>query len=421
MATILRDVEVKPGTTRMPGDRSLPRLFWPALLLVLGFVAWCVWLVAAVERERDLVSERVGWLGAAQALQKSLGGGEDIADGLAALRAETAGAGAGQAGQDALQAALQADATVARQEALDRFVRSVRGETAELSQRLGQRWSALYVLTFAALLSVVTALALLVVATWRRRRAEALQLSLAGARAEADQARAEAGAAYANKTAYVTHMSHELRTPLNAILGYTALLREMPAMISDRECAGDLERVALAGEHMLSLINAILDIARIEAGRLELKLAPFDPAALADSVAALLAGQAGPEVALRVVLAPDLPARLRGDAGRIRQVLVNLLANALRFTTRGSVALDVRYTAGEMQVAVEDTGPGISDADMARLFQPFSQVGVGDGRGSGIGLALCKQLVEAMNGHIGVDSEPGRGSRSHSAAPSPAA
>ncbi len=421
MATILRDVEVKPGTTRMPEDRSLPRLFWPALLLVLGFVAWCVWLVAAVERERDLVSERVGWLGAAQALQKSLGRGEDIADGLAALRAETAAAGGGQAGQDALQAALQTDATVARQEALDRFVRSVRGETAELSQRLGQRWSALYVLTFAALLSVVTALALLVVATWRRRRAEALQLSLAEALAEVDQSRAEAEAANANKTAYVTHMSHELRTPLNAILGYTALLREMPAMISDRECAGDLERVALAGEHMLSLINAILDIARIEAGRLELKLAPFEPAALADSVAALLAGQAGPEVALRVVLAPDLPARLRGDAGRIRQVLVNLLANALRFTTRGSVALDVRYTAGELQVAVEDTGPGISDADMARLFQPFSQVGVGDGRGSGIGLALCKQLVEAMNGHIGVDSEPGRGSRFHFAVPLPAA
>jgi len=421
VATILRDVEVKPGTTRMPEDRSLPRLFWPALLLVLGFVAWCVWLVAAVERERDLVSERVGWLGAAQALQKSLGRGEDIADGLAALRAETAAAGGGQAGQDALQAALQADATVARQEALDRFVRSVRGETAELSQRLGQRWSALYVLTFAALLSVVTALALLVVATWRRRRAEALQLSLAEALAEVDQSRAEAEAANANKTAYVTHMSHELRTPLNAILGYTALLREMPAMISDRECAGDLERVALAGEHMLSLINAILDIARIEAGRLELKLAPFEPAALADSVAALLAGQAGPEVALRVVLAPDLPARLRGDAGRIRQVLVNLLANALRFTTRGSVALDVRYTAGELQVAVEDTGPGISDADMARLFQPFSQVGVGDGRGSGIGLALCKQLVEAMNGHIGVDSEPGRGSRFHFAVPLPAA
>ena len=292
---------------------------------------------------------------------------------------------------------------------------AIHGETAALSQRLGQRWSALYVLTFAALLAAAAALALLLLATWRQRQAEALQASLAEALTEVETANE-------NKTAYVRHMSHELRTPLNAILGYSALLREVPALAADPEATNDLQRVTQAGEHMLALINAILDISRIEAGRLDLKATPFEPRALVEMVVELLAGQARPGVTLRGEVAPELPPRLVGDAARIRQVIVNLVANALRFTTDGSVLLRARWSPeGMLLVEVEDTGVGIAREELPRLFHMFIQVDSGDGHGSGVGLALCKQLVEAMNGRIGVDSERGRGSRFWFVLPLPAA
>ena len=386
-------------------------MFWPALALVLGFTAWCVWLVQAVEHERAQVATRVGWLGEAQGLQHTLGRGGEIDGELAALVEAVEAGGAGAAVQSALTTVRATALATARHEALDGFVRAVRGETAALSQRLGQRWSALYVLTLAALLAAVTALALLVVATRRQRRAEALQVSLAEAMTAVDQARGEAEAASANKSAYVTHMSHELRTPLNAILGYTALLRELPALAADPEAREDLQRVALAGEHILGLIDAILDIARIEAGRLELRAAPFEPRALLGAVVELLRGQAREGVTLRVEAAPELPERLIGDAARLRQVLVNLVANALRFTARGSVVIRASHGAPGLRVVVEDTGPGIPRAEQALLFRPFSQLGGGDGRGSGVGLMLCRQLVEAMDGRIDVESEAGAGSR----------
>jgi len=406
------------GVGRSRENRSLPRLFWPALALIFGFAAWCAWLVRAVEAERTQVADRVGWLGEAQGLQQALGRGGSIDEGLQRLAAATA-MGGGAATQTALQAALASDDAAARREAIDGFVRAVRGETAELSQRLGQRWSALYVLTLAALVSAATALALLVVATWRQRRAEALQRSLAEALAAVETARAEADAANTNKTAYVTHMSHELRTPLNAILGYTALLREVPAVAADPEAAADLQRVALAGEHVLALINEVLDISRIEAGHLELCVASFELGALLDSVVELLRGQASAGVVLRVELAPDLPTRRVGDAPRIRQVIVNLVANALRYTQAGSVVLRASGSAGEVKIEVEDTGAGISSVGLTQLFRPFVQVDGGDRRGSGVGLALCKRLVEAMGGRIGVASEVGKGSRFWIALPLP--
>ena len=386
-------------------------MFWPAVALVLGFTAWCVWLVRAVEHERAQVATRVGWLGEAQGLQHTLGRGGEIDGELAALVEAVEAGGAGAAVQSALTTVRATALATARHEALDGFVRAVRGETAALSQRLGQRWSALYVLTLAALLSAVTALALLVVATRRQRRSEALQVSLAAAMTAVDQARSEAEAASANKSAYVTHMSHELRTPLNAILGYTALLRELPTLAADPEAREDLQRVALAGEHILGLIDAILDIARIEAGRLELKAAPFEPRALIGSVVELLRGQAREGVTLRAEAAPELPERMIGDAARLRQVIVNLVANALRFTAQGSVVIRASQGSPGLRVVVEDTGPGIASEGQALLFRPFSQLGGGDGRGSGVGLMLCRQLVEAMGGRIDVESEPGVGSR----------
>ena len=149
----------------------------------------------------------------------------------------------------------------------------------------------------------------------------------------------------------------------------------------------------------------------IEAGRLELKVAPFEPRALLGAVVELLRGQAREGVTLRVEAAPELPERLIGDAARLRQVLVNLVANALRFTARGSVVIRASHGAPGLRVVVEDTGPGISREEQALLFRPFSQLGGGDGRGSGVGLMLCRQLVEAMDGRIDVESEVGVGSR----------
>ena len=406
-AGILRAVDVGARSA----SRGLPGVFWPALALVLGFTAWCVWLVQAVEHERAEVSTRVSWLGEAQALQHTLGRGGEIDGELRGLVEEVEAGAAGAAVRSALLAVQGTALATARHEALDGFVRAVRGETAALSLRLGQRWSALYVLTLVALLSAVTVLALLVVATRRQRQAEALQASLAEAMRAVDQARGEAVAASVNKSAYVAHMSHELRTPLNAILGYTALLRELPTVAADPEAREDLQRVALAGEHILGLIDAILDIARIEAGRLELKPAPFEPRALIESVVELLRGQAREGVTLRVEAGPELPARLIGDAARLRQVLVNLVANALRFTARGSVVIRVSEGSSGLRVVVEDTGPGISSEGQALLFRPFSQLDGGDGRGSGVGLMLCRQLIEAMGGRIDVESEPGVGSR----------
>lgn len=131
-------------------------MFWPALALVLGFTAWCVWLVQAVEHERAQVATRVGWLGEAQGLQHTLGRGGEIDGELAALVEAVEAGGAGAAVQSALTTVRATALATARHEALDGFVRAVRGETAALSQRLGQRWSALYVLTLAALLAAVT-------------------------------------------------------------------------------------------------------------------------------------------------------------------------------------------------------------------------------------------------------------------------
>ncbi len=401
--------------------RSLPRTFWPALALVLAFTAWCVWLVRAVEHERDQVSVRVGWLGEAQGLQHTLGQGSAIDAELRRLVDEVEAGGAGAAVHSALITALGASDATLRHEALDGFVRAVRGETGALSQQLGKRWSALYVLTLAALLSAILVLALLVVATWRRQQAEALQASLAAAMTAVEQARADAEAASVNKTNYVTHMSHELRTPLNVILGYTALLRDAPALAGDAETREDLRQVAQAGEHLLGLVNMILDISRIEAGKLELRPEPLEARALVDTVVGLLRGQAAPGVVLRAEVAPTLGGRLLGDPQRLRQVIVNLVANALRFTANGSVVVSMGGAPGAVRVEVVDTGAGISSEGLTRLFRPFVQVDKGDRRGSGIGLALCKQLVEAMGGQIGAESEVGVGSRFWFEVPLPAA
>ncbi len=227
-----------------------------------------------------------------------------------------------------------------------------------------------------------------------------------------DTARLMAHAAAEAKAQFLATMSHELRTPLTSIIGFSALLRDLLA--GDETLEKHSNRIHSAGQGLLGLINDILDHSKLEAGQLELDLAPCDVAEVAHEVIELLGIQAGAK-GLDLLLhgVEDLPSALLLDEGRIRQILFNLMSNAIKFTQNGRVtlAMTVRPSdAGEaLRVSVRDTGVGISAAGQARLFQRFSQVDH-NRDGTGLGLMICKQLVELMGGDIGVTSEEGKGS-----------
>ena len=216
------------------------------------------------------------------------------------------------------------------------------------------------------------------------------------------------------KSRFLANLGHEVRTPMTGVLGMTELLLDHPLEAGQRERA---ESIRSAGEHLLRLLDDALDLARIEAGKLELEQAPFVVRELVDSLAGLiepLARRRG--LAFTCLVAEDTPVAVLGDATRVRQVLLNLLGNAVKFTSRGSVGLEVAQDeGGGIVLVVEDTGPGLQPSQVERLFRRFEQV---DGArtatrygGSGLGLAICQELAAAMGGAIGVDSVPGRGTR----------
>jgi PAS domain S-box-containing protein len=235
------------------------------------------------------------------------------------------------------------------------------------------------------------------------------------AEAELLAAREAAEAATQAKSEFLANMSHEIRTPLTSIMGFSSLLKEVGALPDNARLYVD--RIATAGQSLLAVVNDILDFSKLEAGQVELDPQTFNPAAFIHETTQLLAIQAENKgLELGAEIDGPMPAWVLADSARLRQVLLNLLGNAIKFTARGAVGVRLGYDdtgPGRLRVAVIDTGEGIAAERRDRLFQRFSQVDGSVSRvhgGTGLGLAICKSLVELMGGEIGVASEPGRGS-----------
>jgi len=256
---------------------------------------------------------------------------------------------------------------------------------------------------------------LLIIGTFLRTRA------LAEAETKAmvtDLAKAEVEARQADqaKSAFLATMSHEIRTPMNGVLGMTDLLLDMPLGEQQRRFA---ELIKSSGESLLSILNDILDYSKIEAGHMELEAAAFDARALIEQTVELIAARGQDQrVAFIVDVDAAMPAVVVGDAGRLRQVLMNLLGNAVKFTVKGDIEVSLRVVehvadAVRLTIAVRDTGVGIAPEAMARLFKPFSQADSSIARqfgGTGLGLAISHRIVELMHGELGVQSTRGTGS-----------
>ena len=242
---------------------------------------------------------------------------------------------------------------------------------------------------------------------------------LKAAQQQLEVARQRAEAANDAKSAFLAHMSHELRTPLNGVLGMLQLALGSELAAEQRRW---LDVAHSSGRLLLTLLNDLLDLSKIEAGRVELERVPFEVNELLTQTLTPLAVEARHKgLEMRSQIAPDMPARLVGDPVRLRQVLFNVVGNAIKFTPRGSVAVRVSATPRsdadvELRFEVTDTGIGMAPEQVERMFEPFTQADASTARrygGTGLGLAIVRRLVELMDGRVGIDSTPGQGSTVH--------
>ena len=222
-------------------------------------------------------------------------------------------------------------------------------------------------------------------------------------------------AANRHKSEFLANMSHELRTPLNAIIGFSEVLGEKLFGELNEKQAEYTDDILTSGRHLLSLINEILDLSKVEAGRMELEVAPFDLPLAIDNARTFVRERATKH---GITLEVDVDERLGeivGDERKIKQILLNLLSNAVKFTPEGGrIGINARQTDGAVEISVSDTGIGIAPDDQARIFEEFRQVGsdyAHKGEGTGLGLTLAKKFVELHGGKIWVESEVGKGSK----------
>ncbi|OAI12452.1 hypothetical protein A1507_02935 [Methylomonas koyamae] len=265
-------------------------------------------------------------------------------------------------------------------------------------------WLDAYVKALSALVAVATSFAI----WWVIPRALKLPSP-----AELQRARDQAEAANKAKSIFLANMSHELRTPLNAILGFSSLVQKDPQFPESQQ--RNLAIINRSGEHLLNLINDVLEMAKIESGRLQLEQTRFDLGALIRDVGDMMSVRAHDKgLRLLVDQSSEFPRFIYGDEARLRQILINLLGNALKFTQQGGVTLRLGTHCNShthLMIEVEDTGPGIAESERERIFEPFVQLGEqGDSKGTGLGLTITRQFVQLMGGQLTLESCVGKGS-----------
>ncbi len=278
----------------------------------------------------------------------------------------------------------------------------IAGELIADDQRalIGLHWK------FAALLGSTMVLAIVLLVVMIKLRARFSDDMVAASRA--------AVAASQAKSQFLANMSHEIRTPMNGLLGMIDLLMRGPLTDEQRRHG---ETALRSGAVLLDLISGILDFSKIESGKMELDPHPFAPRALAEDLETVLGTQARSKgLALRIALDPAVPPRLVGDAGRLRQVLINLVGNAIKFTAQGAIEVEIRHTGpapGALRVEVRDSGIGIPQDSLRTIFDPFTQADGTTTRkfgGTGLGLAIAREFIGLMGGEMGATSTPGEGS-----------